>query len=182
MEASGRSARCNANYRFSRLCNVSDRVESELILFVRSNWHHEATTRGRETQNPYQPTSLNDLRKKTLQASAPASTAPPPFILRSTQRGPPAVPAANLHVTVQTRSSTYEKRPAPHDTNSASSPFVVDGDFSGTRRLPNPELTQGGTSSEAVYPRILKKKAWCAPPKNWSTTPNCCDCLDVGNA
>ena len=44
------------------------------------------------------------------------------------------------------------KRQAPHDTNrnnSASSPSVVDGDFSGARRLPNPKLTQGGTSSEA---------------------------------
>ena len=39
------------------------------------------------------------------------------------------------------------KRQAPHDTNrnnSASSPSVVDGDFSGDRRLPNPELTQLG--------------------------------------
>ena len=25
-----------------------------------------------------------------------------------------------------------------------------------------------------------KKKAWCVPPKNWSTTPHCCDCLGVG--
>ena len=71
------------------------------------------------------------------------------------------------------------KRQAPHDTNrnnSASSPSVVDGDFSGDRRLPNPELTQlGGRISTD------KKKAWCVPPKNWSTTPNCCDCLGVGN-
>ena len=69
------------------------------------------------------------------------------------------MPAATFQASVQTRSSTYEKRQAPHDTkrnNPASSPFVVDGDFSGDRRLPNPELTQSSTSSEAVYPRTKK--------------------------
>jgi hypothetical protein len=74
---------------------------------------------------------------------------------------PSWVPAATFQASVQTRSSTYEKRQAPHDTkrnNPASSPFVVDGDFSGDRRLPNPELTQSGTSSEAVYPRTKKRR------------------------
>lgn len=74
---------------------------------------------------------------------------------------PSWVPAATFQASVQTRSSTYEKRQAPHDTkrnNPASSPFVVDGDFSGDRRLPNSELTQSGTSSEAVYPRTKKRR------------------------
>lgn len=56
------------------------------------------------------------------------------------------------------------KTPGPtryYRNNSASSPFVVDGDFRGARRLPNPELTQGGTSSEALYPPDSQKKAWC---------------------
>jgi hypothetical protein len=47
------------------------------------------------------------------------------------------------------------------------------------RPLLSPELTQGGP--QLRRPKDSQKTAWCTPPKNWRTTPNCCDCLGVGN-
>src|SRR6516162_7171559 len=98
-----------ANYRFPGCVTPVDRSQTGGYLFIRSRGHHEATTSRHERQNPSQPTSLNHLRKKALQISAPAPLRASHSYYDQRSGGPPGVPAATLQLT---RSSTYKKRQA----------------------------------------------------------------------